>query len=449
MNRKILFQFSLVGSLALLTLVSAQAVFGHYAPTVTFTVNSTLDEPDANPNDGACSSTPSNLCTLRAAIMEANAMTSGTPKIKIAAGRYRIANTEPFDDTGMYGDLDVLHAVNLIGSGKDKTIIDGDKHNRVFDIFARVKIQGVTIKNGYAVDQGGGIRVHVDGNLKILNSKVTKNFGSDGSGIYSDAPLTMKNSTVLLNLCNSGLGGGAFFGYGASIYNSTFNKNCADQGGGFYVTDKADVGLTWYMEASTVDSNRARLGGGIYSATDGSAFNSTIVSNAANIGSGGAGEGGGINHDSPHLSLLNVTLAQNVAGVGGTGGGLYSSGGANITIKNTILDLNKANGVNDECQGSVTQNGYNIVYAPLNCNLSVDNTSDTGIHAGLEPLAYNGGPTRTRALTANSAATDFTKSCTFGNGNPITIDQRGEPRPADGDGDGKTRCDIGAFELQP
>lgn len=37
----------------------------------TFTVNSTLDAVDAHPGDGVCA-TSGNLCTLRAAIMEAN-----------------------------------------------------------------------------------------------------------------------------------------------------------------------------------------------------------------------------------------------------------------------------------------------------------------------------------------------------------------------------------------
>lgn len=36
-------------------------------------VNSTVDEPDTAPGDGACSSTPSGFCTLRAAVMDANA----------------------------------------------------------------------------------------------------------------------------------------------------------------------------------------------------------------------------------------------------------------------------------------------------------------------------------------------------------------------------------------
>ena len=35
------------------------------------------------------------------------------------------------------------------------------------------------------------------------------------------------------------------------------------------------------------------------------------------------------------------------------------------------------------------------------------------------------------------------------NGQPLITDRRGEPRPADGDGDGSPRCDIGPYEFQP
>ncbi|MCI0354526.1 MAG: CSLREA domain-containing protein, partial [Acidobacteria bacterium] len=39
-----------------------------------FTVDSTIDEPDANSGDGLCASAPSGECTLRAAIEEANVL---------------------------------------------------------------------------------------------------------------------------------------------------------------------------------------------------------------------------------------------------------------------------------------------------------------------------------------------------------------------------------------
>jgi CSLREA domain-containing protein len=40
----------------------------------TFTANSTADLVDANPGDGVCGANPAGDCTLRAAIMEANAL---------------------------------------------------------------------------------------------------------------------------------------------------------------------------------------------------------------------------------------------------------------------------------------------------------------------------------------------------------------------------------------
>ena len=43
------------------------------AANTPFVINSTVDEPDALSGNGQCASQPSGVCTLRAAIMEANA----------------------------------------------------------------------------------------------------------------------------------------------------------------------------------------------------------------------------------------------------------------------------------------------------------------------------------------------------------------------------------------
>ena len=58
------------------------------------------------------------------------------------------------------------------------------------------------------------------------------------------------------------------------------------------------------------------------------------------------------------------------------------------------------------------------------------------------PLTDNGGPTFTQLLLSGSSALDAgdNSSC------PVA-DQRGEPRPQDGDGDGTDTCDIGAVEM--
>ena len=67
----------------------------------------------------------------------------------------------------------------------------------------------------------------------------------------------------------------------------------------------------------------------------------------------------------------------------------------------------------------------------------------------MAPLAFNGGPTQTRALLPGSPAIDAgDPAIVF---NPAQSDQRGAPfvRVVDGNAVIGARIDIGAFELQP
>ena len=53
-------------------------ISGAFAQAATFTVNSPFDAADANPGDGVCETAPGNgVCTLRAAIEEANTLGAG------------------------------------------------------------------------------------------------------------------------------------------------------------------------------------------------------------------------------------------------------------------------------------------------------------------------------------------------------------------------------------
>jgi hypothetical protein len=67
----------------------------------------------------------------------------------------------------------------------------------------------------------------------------------------------------------------------------------------------------------------------------------------------------------------------------------------------------------------------------------------------LGPLENNGGPTQTHALLAGSPAIDGGNpgGCRDNLGALLTTDQRGFPRPVDGNNDSVVRCDIGAYEL--
>src|SRR5438445_10327441 len=75
----------------------------------TFTVNSTTDAVDANPGDGTCA-TAGSVCTLRAAIQEANAH-AGDDTIDVPAGTYVLAIPPGGETTAALdasvGDLDI------------------------------------------------------------------------------------------------------------------------------------------------------------------------------------------------------------------------------------------------------------------------------------------------------------------------------------------------------
>src|SRR5262245_58457954 len=75
------------------------------ALAATFTVDSTADEPDASPGDSVCRSTITSRCTLRAAIMETNAL-AGPDTITLPSDTYRLT-VSGVDDAAAMGDLDI------------------------------------------------------------------------------------------------------------------------------------------------------------------------------------------------------------------------------------------------------------------------------------------------------------------------------------------------------
>jgi hypothetical protein len=176
--------------------------------------------------------------------------------------------------------------------------------------------------------------------------------------------------------------------------------------------------------------------------------NSTISGNKA------GNNGGGLNNNRGVLNLSHVTLANNTADSdgddNGDGGGIYSGSGS-VALINTILagngdDSSVSADVHPDVSGDVTGDAYNLIG---------DTTGGTGTAGagsdivaptpGLGPQAKNGGRTQTHALLFGSSAIDAvpTASCS------LITDQRGEPRPVDGDLDDTANCDIGAYELTP
>src|SRR5688500_893012 len=96
----------------------------------TYMVDSTADLPDGHLGDEVCDTgteaEPTGVCTLRAAIMEANANVDSDPtafpdQIRLPPGTYRLTIDSPAtsddDDTAESGDLDITDKVAIAGVG--------------------------------------------------------------------------------------------------------------------------------------------------------------------------------------------------------------------------------------------------------------------------------------------------------------------------------------------
>jgi hypothetical protein len=294
---------------------------------------------------------------------------------------------------------------------------------------------------------GGGIYNRDSGTLTLTNSTFSDNEADDGGGIWNEGTLNITNSTFSGNQANSS-GGGIYNGGGTvTLTDSTLSGNQAVYNGGGI--DNNDGTLT--LTDSTLSGNQADDGGGIYNQGPLILTNGTLSGNQANS------SGGGIYNGGSTADLTNVTITGNTADNdsddAGDGGGIRRISGT-VNLKNTIVAGNSDMGAEaHDCDGAISAQGDNLVGQNGDANGCPTGAGVTvvsgGISTVLDALADNGGSTQTHALVTDGPAIDAVTDCTDLSSSPVTTDQRGVARPADGDGDGTATCDIGAFEFQP
>jgi CSLREA domain-containing protein len=316
---------------------------------------------------------------------------------------------------GMFdGDGSSATLTNVTFSGNSSQV-GGGMHNWG----GSATLTNVTFSGNTATYRGGGM-YNWGGSVTLTNVTFSGNTATYGGGMHNwSGSATLTNVTFSGNASQDG-GGMEDSSSGATLTDVTFSGNSASHdGGGMYIDWSGSATLT----NVTFSGNSAiRVGGGIANGGDPTLTNVTFSGNTATYGGGMASWG------SP--TLTNVTFSGNSASW--HGGGTYASAG---TLKNTIV----ANNSPDDCAGSITSAGHNLIEAAA-CRIAGDTTGNIiGVDPLLGALADNGGLTQTHALLAGSPAVDAgSPDCP-----PPTTDQRGVARPQG------AACDIGAFELEP
>ncbi len=242
-----------------------------------FEVTTAADFIDDHLGDGVAANSTAQGISLRAAIMEGNAQL-GTTTILLPPGTYTLSLDGLADDASESGDLDILRHVNLVGAGADVTTIDAGGLDRLFDVFAELRVSGVTLTGGDTSSDGGAIRVRSGGLVIADEVHLVNNQAQRGAGIYSEGSTEVTRSTFSFNQAQ--MQGGALFAASGDVFleNSTLSANSASSGGGLYV----EQGVNASVLSSTITLNTAAVGAGIETASM-LTLGNTIV--AANSGS--------------------------------------------------------------------------------------------------------------------------------------------------------------------
>ncbi|MBT3323461.1 MAG: sortase [Anaerolineae bacterium] len=324
----------------------------------------------------------------------------------------------------------------------------------------------LTITNCTFSNNGGlstvilGGAIHNDGILRISGSTFSNNRANssssiaEGGAIYNQGTMNITDSTFSNNSVDGSVSprGGAILNHSVgttTIANSTFSSNEVDHyfisgpeslyGGAIHsmgalvVTNSTFTGNHAHIEvqAGATDSDANAYGGAIYSNGSLTISNSTFSGNSTTATASGQtiSSGGAVYGSTVNTTISNSTFADNSVSANGStslafGGGISSSG----TLENSIF----ANNTGGDCTGPFSADAYNLD-TDGSCNNA---TQKTVAEIGLSPLADNGGPTQTMAISNISAAYNAADNSVC-----QAKDQRGVARPQ------YSRCDVGAYEL--
>jgi CSLREA domain-containing protein len=367
------------------------------ASAETFTVTTTAD------GSGSCTSS---LCTLREAVEAGNAA-SEPSTIVVPQGKYALTQSEAGSDLTIEGEMTIQ------GAGANLVKIEhasGCECRVLFINSPAATISGATISGGSTIEEGGDI-----------------SFEPSGGGVLR------LEADVISEGVSERAGGGIYVEEGAlEMFDTTVSGNRAERGGGVF--DENDSSEPAVLERDTFADNSAEEGGGIdIEIAEVSITNSTFNGNGSPTGIGGAI----LIVEDGNVSLLNDTLSGDIATPQTGGAEIHATEGQQLNIVNTIVGPAAAGLEGSECFLDISQTSESNIDAGNSCGFEASDGSLNETNPMLEPLAENGGPTKTMALKATSPAISAGSKAAC-----PAIDQRGVTRPQPGD----ASCDIGAYE---
>lgn len=416
--------------------------------------------------DGVCDSD----CSLREAVALANA-TPGAHRIHLPAGRYLLARPplEGVEDDVRHGDLDLHADLTLVGDANypdislETSVIDGNALDRLFEIHpgARLRLERLRLRNGLHPQEGGAILNHglleteqvtfrlnqVQGRDGEVRGGAVANHGRAlfsrtyfsengaiaagdgwalGGALYNRGLLVLRDSLMVANQAHSGPHGDGWRAAGSDLYN-------------LGLASLARCGLGgWTGEGIGGALNNERYGVlqvsncTLRTARSGSQRDSAAIGNGS-LGIYPAGR--------PLLQLAHLTLAANQGG--------YALDNRGLThIRNSLLfsgynpDRQRYLGCRSRGPGArIEVRGLLLSDGSGNCPSDLARVSNEAVFTQvLEDVASHGALAPSYEPRVGSPAVDA------GVGSCASHDQRGAPRPQDGDGDGINRCDLGAHE---
>jgi large repetitive protein len=333
----------------------------------TFTVNTILDTPDANPGDGLAQDAAGRT-SLRAAIDEGNASRDTAITItfgaQLGSGLISLASALPALDNNFTiagpgataltvgrglqafapppgGNFSTSGIFNTFGGPQPTTSSTPPPQFGIFTILLgrTCSIQGLTVTGGNNPMSGGAI--DNAGNLTLIGCVLANNTAAvNGGAVFNDGVLTAAGCDVNHNHA-TGDGGGFYNADANAILNlisgCSVYSNSATNGGGIYLYS----GTCSVRDSSQIGYNTAQNGAGIY--IDGTFRSATFTMNGGSVSQnwsdGMGGAGGGVYVAGGSATFTGVSITQNSAT--GKGGGFYVLGGT-IAFNASTISNNSA-----------------------------------------------------------------------------------------------------------